>query len=208
MCGVVGYNSDNPQPEDIESICRIFDESKIRGLHSFGFTALKDGLLIVGKYNDMEMLKREIRKIYPFNAMIGHTRYSTSGDYKDPLNNQPINLNEASLVFNGVITMKTKAEYEKEFGRKYHTENDGEIVLKKYIDKEDFKDFVMRGKFSFAGIILSKQEMVIFKNANRPLWGARINGSLFVASTSDILKRSSIPTKETFRFGETECLSL
>mgnify|MGYP000618844717 CR=1 FL=1 len=53
------------------------------------------------------------------NNIIYHNRYSTSGDYKNHENNQPIFNNELSLVFNGVLDMGTKKQIE----NKYNIQN-------------------------------------------------------------------------------------
>ena len=49
------------------------------------------------------------------NLQIYHNRYSTSGDFKNHLNNQPIEIGDTSLCFNGVIDMGTKSQMEEKY---------------------------------------------------------------------------------------------
>lgn len=190
MCAVLGFQTNSPKEEHLEKILKLWDQSKIRGLHAFGFTVLKNGDLLTYKTTDFEELKKAIKQFWPFEKMIGHCRYSTSGDWKDPNNNQPIFQGDVSLVFNGVVSMKEKWEYEREFKKQYRTENDGEIVLRKFLDDENWSGFVINGKFSFAGIILDKYGMYVLRNENRPLWVATEDDAHFFGSTRDIFRRA------------------
>ena len=121
--------------------------------------------------------------------LIGHNRYSTSGDWKNENNNQPLELNRMFLVFNGVIDMGTKKEMEKKHNIKMKTNNDGEIFLH-YLDKMEPLKIVDKLKCSFAGLFIKDNEIYCLRNNHRPLWRVVINKSVFVASTKDIFKRS------------------
>lgn len=180
MCAIIGFISANPSQDAINTLKKVFIESKIRGRHAYGFAAIEDKT-VVEKSN---LLKPLLDKIHKPKALIGHCRYSTSGDYLNMANNQPLQHEDEFLVFNGVIDMGTKAEMESKYGIKMSCENDGEIMLQ----KRERKAF-LREKISFAGLTLSKNKITFLRNENRPAYMARKYDSIFIASTADILRR-------------------
>jgi asparagine synthetase B (glutamine-hydrolysing) len=187
MCGVVGFICDNPNQEHIDILKKFINESKIRGLHSFGYTYYDNGL-ITNKYFDMADIDgSEFPKPKKF---IYHNRYSTSGDFRQHINNQPVTVGDKSLVFNGVVDMGTKSEIEKKYNISMHTGNDGEIILHKCVGKEDLKEFITNMKGSFAGMILNKsKQLFVVRNSRRPLWRLIVKDAVYIASTRDIFKR-------------------
>jgi len=180
MCAIVGFISPDPSIEAINTLKKLFIESKIRGMHAYGFAAVEDKP-VVEKSNTLKPLLDKIQKP---KALIGHCRYSTSGDYLDMANNQPLSLDDEYLVFNGVIDMGTKTEMEQKHGIKMNCDNDGEIMLHK-ADRNAF----LREKNSFAGLSLTKDKITFLRNENRPAYMAKKFNSVFIASTADILKR-------------------
>lgn len=195
MCGVIGYYSKNPKKEHVDMVKRLFWESKIRGLHAFGFSAMmSDFTLITIKSHNLDRLLDALESLSLPLALIGHCRYSTSGNWLDHANNQPIEIEKdrgvLSLVFNGVISMSTKEQNEETYGP-LETENDGEIFLRKVLEGEDWSEWVHKGKFSFAGLFFEGNDVTMIRNAQRPLyfWN-ELKGSVFVASTKDIFKRA------------------
>lgn len=185
MCGVVGYSCSDPKEEHYEILKAIIRQSKIRGLHSFGFSFYDSGVQTL-KYHDIEEVQ------FPLvNKIIYHNRYSTSGDYKDHANNQPIAIGDMSLVFNGVLDMRTKAEMEADYGITMETDNDGEIVLKLCgSNAQKIQEYVQSTTGSFAGLILTQDNvMLAIRNKNRPLWMLNHDNAVFYASTRDIFKR-------------------
>jgi glutamine phosphoribosylpyrophosphate amidotransferase len=185
MCGVVGYSCDNPIKEHYEILQAIIHQSKIRGLHSFGFS-FYDQEVVTIKYHNIDKIELPAAK-----KIIYHNRYSTSGDYKNHDNNQPIAIGNMSLVFNGVLDMGTKQEMEEHYGIQMETDNDGEIVLKLCgTDPDKIQDYVQSTSGSFAGLILTPDNiMYAIRNKNRPLWMLNHRGAVFYASTRDIFKR-------------------
>lgn len=203
MCGVIGFFTTNPDDIQIARLERLFEQSKIRGLHSFGITIRTlDGELKTFKSLDLSSLKNYLRNAPPFDTLIGHNRYSTSGDWHDENNNQPIVIPGISVVFNGIITQATKREYELALGKKFITENDGEIFARKVIDGEDWRAFVSKGRFSFAGAFMTEKEAFAIRNKNRPLWMSRSPSSMFIASTRDIFMRAGFKAPEEIREGQ------
>ena len=212
MCGVIGMHSTEPRGHHLDAFCRLMEQSKIRGLHSFGISSSRPGhgdgieTFVSHKIENTKLRVLEMRPRPP-EILIGHNRYSTSGDWKDHSNNQPIHIKGVSLVFNGVISQARKEEYEKIFKKTYSTSNDGEIFARKVLDGEDWERFVAAGKFSFAGLFIHQGRLVALRNKNRPLWSATYLGAKYFASTEDIFIRaggfkniSELPAGKAFVF--------
>ncbi len=197
MCAVIGYFANEAKPEHVEMIHRLMMASKIRGLHAFGYSIWNGNTIATKKFDNVESCQNSLVKSKPFRMLISHNRYSTSGDYKNPDNNQPLHITSPargshalSLVFNGVISQATKEEYSKQYDIHCQTDNDGEIFARKVLDGEDWANWVSRGRFSFAGIFIHKGEAWMIRNKNRPLWYSITDGAVFVASTEDIFGRA------------------
>lgn len=203
MCGIVAYHSKNPKSWHLDLVSNIMVNSKIRGLHAYGMSYEREGkILSVKAHAQEELISRmgiQSFRDHPPRSFIAHNRYSTSGDWKDHSNNQPITIKKEldySMVFNGVVDQGTPMEWEEKYGRHYSTDNDGEIVLREFLSRnlEDWQAWFRRQNFSFAGAFLVEREgLFIVRNANRPLWFASAEGASFYASTRDILKRSGAP---------------
>jgi glutamine phosphoribosylpyrophosphate amidotransferase len=174
-----------------ETLTRLLIESKIRGLHAFGFSALCGSEIITKKFLDFELFLQSVEKT-DFDSLIAHCRYSTSGDYLNPENNQPIVKPNSALVFNGVIHMGTKQEYELEYNRTYETENDGEIMLCKILDNEQPEKFLSQMKGSFAGLYFLNNRLFAGRNPRRPAWLGKKGGTTFICSTKNIFDRTGV----------------
>jgi glutamine phosphoribosylpyrophosphate amidotransferase len=195
MCGVIGFHSPAPREIHMKKFMDLFEQSTIRGLHAAGFSywrpGANEGITTYKAFKWVDAMTKlfELRADPP-SIMIGHTRYSTSGDWKRHDNNQPIHLRGASMVFNGVISQATRAEYEREYKKQFFTENDGEIFLRKVTDGEDWHGFVRDARFSFAGLHIFGGTLYAVRNRQRPLWRADFEGGTFFASTADIFARA------------------
>lgn len=185
MCGVIGFSCVNPNEEKIQLLKKIVFQSKIRGVHSFGYSYW-DNEIKTKKYHNINEVEFPI-----VDKIIYHNRYSTSGDYKQHANNQPIVANNISLVFNGVLDMGTKAEIEKRYKIKMTSDNDGEIINQKCSsNKDELKRFINKTTGSFAGLILTpSNELLAIRNPSRPLWKLNHDNAVYFASTKDIFKR-------------------
>ena len=192
MCSIVGWNG----LFDPELVGRICFNSRIRGLHSFGYSYVVSGKVKVKKFLDYDKFLGSLTLDKP-NKFIAHFRYSTSGDYKNQQNNQPVLRHNESMVFNGVLDMRTKEEMEMFYSVKMETENDGELALiKKTISDLDFIE-ITKGK-TFAGAFIdSKQNIKVFRNLKRPAYIGKKNGAKILASTADILTRSGVLEMES-----------
>lgn len=169
----------------------LYQASKIRGLHSFGFAATNGATLALQKFDRLDLLQACLSSLagYPV-ALIGHNRYSTSGDWREPDNNQPLMKDRILLAFNGVIDMRPPADWVKNYGGDFETQNDGEIFLNWLRDRKNPVAFLKKYPCSFAGLFMSNSQVWALRNDNRPLWYLEINQSIFVASTNDIFKRA------------------
>lgn len=115
-----------------------------------------------------------------------HCRYSTSG-----LTNQPLTVGGRTLIFNGVIDMRSPALIESEEGILMETDNDGELFLRRSLTDEDVKDF-LSNKASFAGAWIEKGILYVARNASRPLWRADAPGCIYFASTRRALTSAGL----------------
>lgn len=148
---------------DHELLQTLVHESEVRGTHNTGFVKLSN-------------------KVHLY-----HTRYCTSGD-----DHQPISHGGRYLIFNGVISMGTKKQMEKQYGIKMATDNDGEVFLQLCSSPESMLEFINNPLISFAGVTTIGKRVVALRNERRPLWQAHFKGCTYLASTKDIFKRSGI----------------
>jgi glutamine phosphoribosylpyrophosphate amidotransferase len=187
MCSIIGVSGNWQE----ETLLNVFKWSRIRGLHSFGYTYIKKNNLITNKFLSFDDFCNSILEIRP-EKFIAHFRYSTSGDYLKIENNQPIQLVNLSLVFNGVIDMSEKEEMEQKWDCKLITENDGELALIEY-QKGNIIKLLRRKEISFSGLFLeAENKIVAIRNERRPMSIGNQNGCIYISSTSDILRRSGI----------------
>lgn len=184
MCGLVAWIS-GPH-SDVGVVRRVMAESAIRGIHAFG-------VAMPGKQPRKFFRLGDALDCMTKPPMIFHNRYSTSGDWREHLNNQPLFREGVSLAFNGTLDMRSKREMEIAHGVKLHTSNDGELPLIAYLDGgvEGLRSFIAQSKGSFAGILITKSKIIALRNARRPLW-LHAGSSLVIASTEDILKRAGL----------------
>lgn len=191
MCGIVGY-SGKPSSEARTQFIRLCDEARIRGEHAYGIAYYDEAKGVVfAKGTDFGTVMQLIPDTLP-TRIIFHARYSTSGDYHDMLNNQPIVIDGDALVFNGTVDMGTKTEMEQRNGLTMHTDNDGELVLRD-IQGGDLFRRLRDNLVTFAGIVLrGNGEMFALRNAMRPLWRFDVPGGTFLASTYDIALRAKL----------------
>ena len=193
MCGIVGFATEKLNNNNYNLLNKIILQSQIRGLHSFGYTYYDAKLITVKHHNikDVQLPKT--------NKLIYHNRYSTSGDYTDHRNNQPIHVNDVSLVFNGVVYMSTQDEMQTKYNIEMETYNDGEIIIQKCaFDKNKIQNFIENMHGSFAGLMMFEDKIYVIRNERRPAWIVKKFNSTYIASTKDIFLRadSSLEPKE------------
>ena len=193
MCSIIGYYSKSPSSNDRGVIQSIFVQSKIRGTHSFGISYLNPGgQVITFKTHNLAEILIRLERLDPFpRQLIGHTRYSTSGDWHAHSNNQPIDIKKIAFAFNGVIDMRTREDWQQTYRCRFETDNDGEIFIRHLLKGGNPIEFVRQKKRSFAGVYLKNGEIYALRNVSRPMWQAVSVDSMFIASTQDIFKRAS-----------------
>lgn len=196
MCSIIAVSGN----WDEEIVKKIMQNSRIRGLHSFGYSFVEKNKIQNFKFIDYDQFLKSLIQKKPIK-FIAHFRYSTSGDWKVIENNQPILLDDFCLAFNGVIDMSSKSEMEKKFEVQMETENDGEIAIIKYKQgKDSFLNFINENKRTFAGVFLNKEnEITAIKNNLRPLSISKDKKATYLASTSDILLRSGLKSYEKLK---------
>lgn len=192
MCAVVGYSG----TYDATVVSRLLENSRIRGVHSFGYSFCAGKTLKTRKFLDFNEFLDSINAEAP-DVFIAHLRYSTSGDYREESNNQPLQDGNLAIAFNGVISQKPKSGIEKEYGIKMPSDNDGHVLLQKYTDKT----FRNAQKPTFASVGINDGRLFGLRNNKRPLWkSVGLNATIF-ASTKDIFNRSGIDECELIRAG-------
>jgi len=184
VCAVIGAT----EGYDQHKVLMLFKNSRIRGLHAFGYAFVKDGKVKTRKYLEYEKFLNSFTRERPAE-FIAHFRYSTSGDWKTLSNNQPLEAEGNALVFNGTLDMRTKTEMEAAYNIKLNTENDGELVLR----AKDPWAFIKQDGRTFAGLLLGpNREITPMRNELRPLYSSYDEQEevTYYASTNDIMKRS------------------
>lgn len=218
MCGVIGYKPHdeehavaNESEVDIHCAKKAFGDlmrqSQVRGLHAYGLAqpGHPQGLYV----HKAAMVGEIVDFFNPGLPAVAHCRYSTSGDWKDMANNQPIVVDDIALVFNGVIHMGTRDEFEKVFDVECETENDGEVFLRSALKwsnqrgslLEGWQNFLNDMTGSFAGCWLYNGVLFAGRNLRRPLWRNFYCGATWYASTRDIFLRSGFPEPEQVEVG-------
>lgn len=201
MCGVIGFVGEFDEHE--KTILSLIDQSSIRGTHSYGVSFFGPEGIRTKKFHVIEEAKTAMSGDRP-NHFIFHNRYSTTGDWKHHDNNQPVVIENASLVFNGVISQASRERNQEKYKLSLETTNDGEILLR----QEDKEGFVRKCRGSLAGLLLEDSHLHYFRNERRPLWIHEFKKKGFIiASTADILARSGVAECEPvqvgyWRFGE------
>jgi hypothetical protein len=213
MCGIIGFKHVGPivnpamSRRFIEALLRW---SKIRGLHATGISWTHGDSLQTLKRSlpaDEFMQLPEWDAIWEKTPKAGilHTRYSTSGSADIEKNNQPLALSQLALVHNGLVSMATKEEFERQYGVRCTTENDSEIVLRKvsqhYAKGKLMHEAVQDGMKEIydvhppifaCGLLDGEGELFCFRDHIRPmyLWNIPSINLLGFCSTLDIFKRA------------------
>jgi glutamine phosphoribosylpyrophosphate amidotransferase len=186
MCGVIGAVINQANKTQAELLSNLFVESRVRGLHSFGWAVNNQEGVQVFHDTLLTMIDEVTKLVHPC-LFLGHCRYSTSGDTP-----QPLNISGVQLAFNGNIHMGTKEEIEKHFLIDMITDNDGEVFAQAVIAEHcDLVQLISNPAISFAGVWLYKHKLWALRNERRPLyWSTDNYGNIYIASTEDIFVRA------------------
>jgi hypothetical protein len=96
------------------------------------------------------------------------------------------------LAMNGVISQRTKEEYEAQFDVSCEADNDAEIFLRRVLGGQDPVTFLREVKCSFAGVWLESGNLFALRNERRPLWRVQSDSAVWYVSTADIAKRAGL----------------
>jgi glutamine phosphoribosylpyrophosphate amidotransferase len=191
MCAIIGLAAEeHVRIEDIISfLTKIFNESKIRGLHATGISWSKRYSVATEKDAvpaDQFALRFPSLELEG-HLFIGHCRYSTS----DLEFNQPIADETLSIVHNGVVTQEDPSKWPSDFGGEFLSRNDTEIIY--HCLKKSQNPLEKLPQASMAVLSLQPGKMLAFRNGKRPLWFGKIEGlGTIISSTKDILLRSGV----------------
>ena len=191
MCGIIGYWAKEPSPVHSDIMKALAYQSKIRGLHAFGVSWIADdGGIKTSKWLTFPQQEWKGKVWVRRGRAIWHNRYSTSGDWRDLRNNQPIDIGTVAVASNSVITMTPPEEWKRLFGVECETANDTEIFARIIAQGESPAEFVRNITGSFAGVYLWHGEVFGVRNERRPLHWIKAGGATWVISTVDIARRA------------------
>lgn len=186
MCGILGFVGRN-SASNRDLIQRLMVELSLRGTHATGIsvvtpTGIKTVSMPVGAE---EFFKRtSLHSLStPSIRLIGHTRYSTTGDLAW---NQPLFNARVAVVVNGVIDQRGPDHWPTQFGP-YRTTNDAEIAL-------NAATRCQCGEFggSWAVCEIDGASVNAYRNGYRPLWFGSTIDAIVCSSTVDSLLRCGI----------------
>lgn len=195
MCAVIGAIFYRPTADDLESIKRVFLESRIRGMHATGISYTQDGEVktikeAIPAHEFVDRYMQDMTSFIDTNgrlALIGHCRYSTS----DLEFNQPLANSEVSIVHNGVITQELPENWKGLYGYDCETKNDTELLL--HTIKDDKSPLKVYGNSSLAVIELySNQSVRFYRNGKRPLYLTTVSNGFLITSTMNIARRAGL----------------
>lgn len=196
MCGLIGIVNKENGKFPVDLLRSLMLEARIRGQHATGIAYRVD-------HQGRPELKVHIEPrpvnefvlpddIYDADAVILHTRYSTS----DLQWNQPNYAKDSALIHNGVVTQADPSTWKEEFGVDCKTRNDSEILLHMMLGNVRGKHPLDLVNTSQACIYLDAGygKMMFWRNEQRPLYYVDGPDFLVVASTKDIMVRAGIPS--------------
>tara|TARA_E500000318_G_scaffold23304_1_gene23703 strand:+ start:5208 stop:5906 length:699 start_codon:yes stop_codon:yes gene_type:complete len=203
MCAIIGAIFDHPTTDDLESIQRVFLESRIRGMHATGISYTQDGVVktikeAIPAHEFVDYHMQDMTSFIDVNgrlALIGHCRYSTS----DLEFNQPIANSEVSIVHNGVITQELPEKWKGLYGYDCETRNDTELLL--HTIKDDKSPLEVWSNSSLAVIELyASQSVRFYRNGKRPLYLTSVANGSIITSTMNIAKRAGLENSSGVKF--------
>lgn len=214
MCGIAGVISE--KGVKLGKFLEVLHGLQHRGQESVGFI----GYTIEGELVSFKTfgLVSQIPEKFPsnptFKILIGHTRYSTTGESWRMENVQPFYVLKengiTAIVHNGNI--RNHAEIRDELSSKgifFRATSDTEVILNLYLTLEGgFEDKfrkmseVLKGAWSV--LMIDGENLVAFRDPNgfRPLWMGKREGEIWFASEDSALKGAgAVPIKEIPRGG-------
>lgn len=192
MCAIIGAYLEAPSRQQIDTIQRLFFESRVRGKHATGYSLIQGNKVITRKepISAEWFIRMHFGDVQPGDytlQLIGHCRYSTS----DLRYNQPIqNSNDLAIVHNGVVT-QDPPELWNRYGYDLETSNDSELIWHSVdAGKEPLQEYP---NASMSVLELRAGEgMRWYRNGKRPCYMVKVPNGVFIMSTADIAKRAGL----------------
>ena len=200
MCGILGAYFLKKDTKTLIFTKKLITELKIRGRHSFGIAYYNNHSIEVTK--SFNLNPDELVDAFDqsgSDCFIYHNRYSTSGDWHDMENNQPIVVGGVgAIAMNGVLSMRLKKEFETDYEVECNSDNDAEVFLRKIEQGVNLVDFLKSQKeCSFSATLLLNNKIYGLRNNKRPLYFYNYKDkALFLVSTLDTIKRAGGDWKE------------
>lgn len=193
MCAIIGAYLNDPTASDLDTVKRVFLESRIRGMHATGISWVADGKVntIKKPIPANEFIDKHMQDMTQYLdggnlMMVGHCRYSTS----DLQYNQPISNQSVSVVHNGVVTQEPPSNWETLYGYECATRNDTELLLHTIAEGE----CVLRSwaQSSLSVIELHEDQMIFYRNGKRPMWLTSLENGSIITSTKNVPLRAEV----------------
>lgn len=204
MCGIVGYVCNKKHAaKAFELFTRLMEESQVRGKHASGIAWVERERLWVHK--EPVPSRTLVRtawwqgvKAHAPTAIVGHCRYSTSGDWAANTNNQPLASARLALVHNGLVSMAERGRVEQQYKVRLRTANDSEVLLRRVekaqgdVAKALEAVYRVEAPIFALGLLDAGGGLRVVRDHLRPLWLFRIEalGLTGFASTKDIVDRA------------------
>lgn len=218
MCGIAGYVVGAPgRAGALRLFQRLLRECQARGRHASGVSWAAEGRLEAirvpqaaeGLLGSPQWVRLHSS---PPGALIGHTRYSTSGDWHDNTNTQPIVVGRMSVAHNGLVSMASKDVFQKAYRLRTRTANDTELILRALQRRKGdyaaaFVDLYRVHPPIFSCAFLDADgTLTVVRDHIRPLWLFNIPELQLTgfASTKDIVERAM--HKQGFKYSLEETL--
>ncbi len=209
MCGIAGVISRNGVK--LTRFLEVLQGLQHRGQESTGFVGYTvDGELVSFKtFGLVSQIPERFRSDPIFRIIIGHTRYSTTGESWRMENVQPFYvLREkgiTAIVHNGNI--RNYEEIKSELSSRgvfFRATSDTEVILNLYLTldgriEDKFKEMAKRLRGAWSVLMIDGDNLIAFRDPNgfRPLWMGKMDGEIWFASEDSALKCVGvIPIKE------------
>ncbi len=204
MCGIAGYKCAPKHANKAFAVfARLMEECQVRGKHASGLSWLSGSRVTTYRLPKPveELVKtklwRDLAEDAPSEA-IGHARYSTSGDWHDNKNNQPVSTPALALVHNGLVSMAAQEDFEAAYGIRTVSGNDTEILLRRIERSRGNLVKAFEAVYKVAppifacGLLSVHGDVTVVRDHIRPLWLFQIKklGMTGFASTEDIIVRA------------------
>jgi len=205
MCGIVGYvvGKRAHAPVAFEFFTKLMEESRVRGMHASGASWIANGKVrtLKAPIPAWELVSGAawdaLRRSTPMQA-IGHTRYSTSGDWQDNANNQPVATSKLAVVHNGLVSMADQKTYEAAYDVKTTSANDTEVILRRVLAARGSlssafdRIYTVQPPIFACGFLDDQGRVTAIRDHIRPLWLFRSKALSLTgfASTRDIVLRA------------------